>query len=97
MMRNVALVLFLAVAAATPANVDRNHAIKDQQLSDGGKIWALIVAGSSGYFNYRHQADACHAYQVSIRKSVSIDAFIFTSQHFNVIMQQPRKPVQQFG
>ena len=26
--------------------------------------WAVIVAGSSGYGNYRHQADACHAYQV---------------------------------
>ena len=25
--------------------------------------WAVIVAGSSGYGNYRHQADACHAYQ----------------------------------
>jgi legumain len=28
------------------------------------KKWALIVAGSSGWGNYRHQADACHAYQI---------------------------------
>lgn len=26
--------------------------------------WAVVVAGSSGWGNYRHQADACHAYQV---------------------------------
>ena len=26
--------------------------------------WALLVAGSTGYGNYRHQADVCHAYQV---------------------------------
>jgi legumain len=26
--------------------------------------WALVVAGSNGYYNYRHQADTCHAYQV---------------------------------
>jgi len=26
--------------------------------------WAVIVAGSNGYGNYRHQADACHAYQI---------------------------------
>lgn len=26
--------------------------------------WALLVAGSSGYYNYRHQADVCHAYQI---------------------------------
>lgn len=27
--------------------------------------WAVIVAGSYGYGNYRHQADACHAYKVT--------------------------------
>jgi len=26
--------------------------------------WALLVAGSRGYFNYRHQSDVCHAYQI---------------------------------
>ncbi|KAK9059226.1 hypothetical protein SSX86_021845 [Deinandra increscens subsp. villosa] len=26
--------------------------------------WAVLVAGSNGYFNYRHQADVCHAYQI---------------------------------
>lgn len=30
--------------------------------------WAVIAAGSKGWFNYRHQADACHAYQI-MRKS----------------------------
>lgn len=29
-----------------------------------GKHWALLVAGSKGYYNYRHQADICHAYQI---------------------------------
>uniref|UniRef100_A0A8D3DV75 Legumain n=1 Tax=Scophthalmus maximus TaxID=52904 RepID=A0A8D3DV75_SCOMX len=28
------------------------------------KHWAVIVAGSNGWYNYRHQADACHAYQI---------------------------------
>jgi len=26
--------------------------------------WAVIVVGSSGYGNYRHHADGCHAYQI---------------------------------
>ena len=26
--------------------------------------WAVIVAGSNYYYNYRHQADTCHAYQI---------------------------------
>ena len=27
--------------------------------------WFVIVAGSNGYDNYRHQADTCHAYQIA--------------------------------
>ncbi|KAG8082811.1 hypothetical protein GUJ93_ZPchr0014g46848 [Zizania palustris] len=30
----------------------------------GGTRWGVLVAGSSGYMNYRHQADVCHAYQI---------------------------------
>lgn len=43
-----------------------NHA-KDKNNSDetaDTKLWAVLVAGSNGYYNYRHQADVCHAYQV---------------------------------
>ncbi|CAL9156133.1 unnamed protein product [Musa hybrid cultivar] len=35
---------------------------EDEETS--GTRWALLVAGSSGYGNYRHQADVCHAYQL---------------------------------
>jgi len=28
------------------------------------KLWALLIAGSNYYYNYRHQADVCHAYQI---------------------------------
>nr|XP_029544485.1 legumain-like [Oncorhynchus nerka] len=34
------------------------------QQSGNGKNWVVIVAGSNGWHNYRHQADACHAYQI---------------------------------
>ena len=30
--------------------------------------WAVLVAGSNTWFNYRHQADVFHAYQVLIQK-----------------------------
>ena len=26
--------------------------------------WAVLVAGSNGYWNYRHQADVAHAYEI---------------------------------
>ena len=32
--------------------------------SERKQTWALLVAGSKGWSNYRHQADVCHAYQV---------------------------------
>ncbi|KAH7488706.1 hypothetical protein KRP22_008656 [Phytophthora ramorum] len=32
--------------------------------------WAVIVVGSSGYSNYRHQADGCHAYHVVRRHGI---------------------------
>ncbi|OWZ05550.1 Vacuolar-processing enzyme [Phytophthora megakarya] len=32
--------------------------------------WAVIVSGSNGYSNYRHQSDACHAYHVVRRHGI---------------------------
>ena len=34
------------------------------EVEDASNHWAIIVAGSRGFGNYRHQADACHAYQI---------------------------------
>ncbi|KAG2249936.1 hypothetical protein Bca52824_089564 [Brassica carinata] len=36
----------------------------EDSSSSAGTRWAVLVAGSSGYWNYRHQADVCHAYQL---------------------------------
>ncbi|KAJ4846549.1 hypothetical protein Tsubulata_013552 [Turnera subulata] len=36
----------------------------DEDGSKVGTRWAVLVAGSNGYGNYRHQADVCHAYQL---------------------------------
>ncbi|KAG9154424.1 hypothetical protein Leryth_000858 [Lithospermum erythrorhizon] len=35
-----------------------------EEEDGGGTRWAVLVAGSNGYGNYRHQADVCHAYQI---------------------------------
>jgi legumain len=32
--------------------------------------WAVLVAGSSGYGNYRHQSDVCHAYHVVTKSGI---------------------------
>ncbi|KAK4485895.1 hypothetical protein RD792_008546 [Penstemon davidsonii] len=70
---------FILVALAIVAVVDgRNDFIKLPSEARGGATevnggadddsvgtkWAVLLAGSSGYWNYRHQADVCHAYQI---------------------------------
>ncbi|KAL3072955.1 hypothetical protein niasHS_017929 [Heterodera schachtii] len=41
-----------------------------------GNIWAVLVAGSSGWFNYRHQADICHAYHTLLAHGVAKERII---------------------
>lgn len=40
------------------------------------KDWAVIVAGSKTYGNYRHQADACHAYQITSKWGIPDERII---------------------
>ena len=57
------LFIFLCVATLSKAFMIPNDFAKDVP-DNGGKIWVVLVAGSNEYFNYRHQADVCHAYQI---------------------------------
>ena len=43
------------------------------------RLHALVIAGSSGYGNYRHQADAAHAYHVLRAHGVPSDNIILMS------------------
>ncbi|KAE8099992.1 hypothetical protein FH972_017931 [Carpinus fangiana] len=38
--------------------------VHDNDDGTAGTRWAVLIAGSNGYWNYRHQADICHAYQL---------------------------------
>jgi legumain len=44
------------------------------------KNWAVIVAGSKSYGNYRHQADACHAYQIVRQNGIPPENIIMMMQ-----------------
>ncbi|KAJ0594543.1 putative legumain protein [Helianthus annuus] len=47
---------------------------------ESSTTWAVLVAGSNGYENYRHQADVCHAYQILKRgglKDENIIVFMY--------------------
>ncbi|XP_012475963.1 vacuolar-processing enzyme [Gossypium raimondii] len=43
---------------------DKDNEPEELDEQQVGTRWAVLVAGSSGYGNYRHQADVCHAYQL---------------------------------
>ncbi|XP_059816180.1 legumain [Hypanus sabinus] len=40
------------------------YIIPFEELENGGRHWVVLVAGSNNWYNYRHQADICHAYQI---------------------------------
>jgi legumain len=44
--------------------------------SDQGVNWVLLVAGSNEYYNYRHQADICHAYQIVHKNGIPDERII---------------------
>ncbi|KAJ9598420.1 hypothetical protein L9F63_010895 [Diploptera punctata] len=77
-------------------------AVNGYQLPNGGKIWALLVAGSNGFDNYRHQADICHAYQILHRNGIPDEnivvmmyddiAYAHSNLDPGVIINQPNGP-----
>nr|ALL55653.1 asparaginyl endopeptidase [Clitoria ternatea] len=51
-----------------------------------GTSWAVLLAGSKDYWNYRHQADICHAYQILRKgglKEENIIVFMYDDIAFN--------------
>jgi legumain len=42
--------------------------------------WAVIIAGSKGFANYRHQTDACHAYQIVKKNGIPESNIILLMQ-----------------
>jgi len=38
--------------------------------------WAVLVAGSNGYGNYRHQSDICHAFQIVAKNGIPAERII---------------------
>ncbi|KAG8380284.1 hypothetical protein BUALT_Bualt07G0177300 [Buddleja alternifolia] len=57
-----------------------------------GTRWALLVAGSRGYENYRHQADVCHAFQILKKgglREENVIVFMYDDIAFDVNNPRP--------
>jgi legumain len=66
----------VAIALGALASVNAEH-------------YAVLVAGSNTYGNYRHQSDVCHAYQI-ISKSIPADNIIVMA--YDDIANSPSNP-----
>jgi len=62
-----------------------------------GSRWAVIAAGSAGFFNYRHQADACHAYQIMRRSGIPAQNIILMMQDDVANSEENKYPGQLFN
>jgi len=57
-----------------------------------GQNWAVLVAGSDGYYNYRHQSDICHAYQIFKKNGVpDSNIIVFMKDDIANNAQNPHK------
>ncbi|WKY10891.1 hypothetical protein Q1695_002889 [Nippostrongylus brasiliensis] len=86
-MRTVLLISFLALLASCRILSDKRHRRKP---AAEGEIHALIVAGSNGWYNYRHQADAAHAYHTLKRHGVPEENMIVMM--YDDIANNPQNP-----
>ncbi|XP_064081991.1 legumain-like [Macrobrachium nipponense] len=46
------------------------------KTEEEGDIWVVLVAGSDGWYNYRHQSDICHAYQLLSANGIPDDHIV---------------------
>ncbi|KAF3791048.1 Vacuolar-processing enzyme [Nymphaea thermarum] len=81
-------------ATATPLKMPWEKGEQDDPDDAVGTRWAVLVAGSNGYYNYRHQADVCHAYQLLRRgglKEENIVVFMYDDIAYST--ENPRRGV----
>jgi len=61
----LALILVISVLNQLQRASALRHTVPNSRGHRGNSSnWAVLVAGSNGYYNYRHQADIAHAYQI---------------------------------
>merc|ERR1711915_990272 len=64
-MTTTSLMILIIILGILLMNSDGRVVINDmKRVKEPPAQWAVLVAGSKGWDNYRHQADVCHAYQV---------------------------------
>ena len=82
MNRFAVIALALAAVLAVSCRADNDVGLLERSLAqqdaetNAQHTWVVLVAGSTGYSNYRHQASVCHAYQVAHKFGVPDERII---------------------
>ena len=58
-MKSMFLLLFVVLGTTDAAFTSFSRLNIPTNITSGGKVWALLVAGSNTYENYRHQVCVC--------------------------------------
>jgi legumain len=88
----LALLPLLGLVASDPVPPITQFLSEAQRPGFNGTIWAVLVAGSNGYYNYRHQADVCHAYQVLSEHGIPDDKMVVLM--YDDIAQSEENPIK---
>nr|POE83492.1 vacuolar-processing enzyme [Quercus suber] len=95
------LLLFIVLSGSASArfppeawtSLEGDEVVPVTNVTFPGTKWAVLIAGSSDYGNYRHQADVCHAYQILERgglKDENIIVFMYDDIAFDRENPRPR-------
>ncbi|KAK7311411.1 hypothetical protein RJT34_09543 [Clitoria ternatea] len=84
-MAGFSILLFIATVVTVVSGI-RDDFLRLPSENVEGTRWAVLVAGSKDYYNYRHQADVCHAYQILRKgglKDENIIVFMYDDIAYN--------------
>ncbi|KAL1197725.1 Vacuolar-processing enzyme delta-isozyme [Cardamine amara subsp. amara] len=91
------ILVFLYALLIYSTESRKTQLLNDNDIESGNKgakgtRWAVLVAGSKDYNNYRHQADICHAYQILRKgglKDENIIVFMYDDIAFSSLNPRP--------
>jgi len=91
----VAIALVFAASAharPTPNKLEQSlqSFVKSVKENANAKHWAVLIAGSNTFGNYRHQADVLHAYHVLSNNGVKDEHIVL--MHYDDIASDPSNP-----
>jgi legumain len=85
----VALLAAVACAFSTPLD-SFSKSVRSLSEADASSAWVVLVAGSNGWGNYRHQSSVYHAYQLAHKAGIPDEHIIV--MHYDDLANSPSNP-----